>query len=493
MGEANWAQRSSRRRQAREAGPASEQETELGSGRPGEPPPRRIRWPTTRPRLTEQPKQSPVDPADLRRTPERAAHGGFRRPPADPAGRSVPGPLARGAARPPRARLPRPLPARPPDHLLPPHPAPRPGPAHDALREPPASRDLAAPGGLTPGGPMPGELTPGELTPGELTPGELTPGEPTPGEPMAERPVLPSPGGRDRRRSLPRPRARSLTVVVIVIMLLVAGGVKLALFLRGGRGTTVGSAAASQNTLTTAVAARQAAQWVSQQVGHNVIVACDPVMCSALKGQGLSAANLLVLRNAGPDLLHAGVVVVTPIVRDQFGKRMTSVYAPAVIAGFGSGTARVNVQVTAPDGSAAYLAALRQDVTARKTAGIQLLVNKRIGATARARAQLAAGDVDSRLLLMLPALAAIHPVEILAFGDPGPQASQGIPLCSADLSVSGPPAGTTEASYLSSQVAFVRAQSPPFSGSAAVLQQGSERILRVQFSRPSPLGLLGRG
>jgi hypothetical protein len=458
MGEANWAQRSSRRRQAREAGPASEQETELGSGRPGEPPPRRIRWPTTRPRLTEQPKQSPVDPADLRRTPERAAHGGFRRPPADPAGRSVPGPLARGAARPPRARLPRPLPARPPDHLLPPHPAPRPGPAHDALREPPASRDLAAPGGPTPG-----------------------------------RPVLPSPGGRDRRRNLPRPRARSLTVVVIVIMLLVAGGVKVTLALRGGRGTTAGSAAASQNALATAVVAQQAAQWVSQQVDHHVIVACDPVMCSALKARGLSTANLLVLRNAGADPLHAGVVVVTPTVRGQFGERMTSVYAPAVIAGFGSGAARVNVQVTAPDGTAAYLAALRQDLAARKAAGSQLLANKRIGVTAQARAQLVAGDVDSRLLLMLPALAAIHAVEILAFGDPGPQASQGIPLCSADLSVSGPPGGTTEASYLSSQVAFVRAQSPPFSGSAAVLQQGSERILRVQFSRPSPLGLLGHG
>jgi hypothetical protein len=314
-----------------------------------------------------------------------------------------------------------------------------------------------------------------------------------PGGQPGEQPAALTQPGSDRRMSLLRRQARGATVVIIVIMLLVAGGVKLALYVRGARHTAAGSARASQSGRPVAAAAQLAAQWVSQQVGRDVIVACDPVMCSALKARGLSTAHLLVLRNAGADPLHAGLVVVTPAIRGQFGDRMTTVYAPSVIAGFGSGTARVNVQVTAPDGSAAYLAALRQDVTARKTAGIQLLVNKRIGATARARAQLAAGDVDSRLLLMLPALAAIHPVEILAFGDPGPQASQGIPLCSADLSVSGPPAGTTEASYLSSQVAFVRAQSPPFSGSAAVLQQGSKRILRVQFSRPSPLGLLGHG
>jgi hypothetical protein len=216
-------------------------------------------------------------------------------------------------------------------------------------------------------------------------------------------------------------------------------------------------------------------------------------MCSALKALGLPAANLLVLRNAEADPLRAKVVVVTPAVMNQFGRRMTSVYAPSVIAGFGSGTARVSVQVTAPQGAAAYLAELRQDVTARQAAGPQLLANRRIGVTVQARTQLVAGDVDPRLLVMLPALAAVHPVQILAFGDPGPQASQGIPWCSADLSGSGQVAGMADAGYLSSLLTFVRAQLGPFSGSAAVLRQGNTRILRVRFSRPSPLGLLGHG
>jgi len=200
-----------------------------------------------------------------------------------------------------------------------------------------------------------------------------------------------------------------------------------------------------------------------------------------------------MLRTAEADLLHAEVVVVTPMLRSLFGGRMDSVYAPSVIAGFGSGAGRVTVQVTAPDGAVAYLAALRKDVTARQAAGLQLLANRRIEATVPARTQLAAGEVDARLLVMLPALAAAHPVHILGFGDPGPQASQGIPLCSADLSGSGQPAGMTDARYGSWLAAFVRGQLFPFSGSTAILRQGGQLILRVEFSRPSPLGLLNQG
>ena len=78
--------------------------------------------------------------------------------------------------------------------------------------------------------------------------------------------------------------------------------------------------------------------------------------------------------------------------------------------------------------------------------------------TARARAQLAAGAVDSRLLIMLPALAATHPIQVLAFGDSGPGAGPDIPLCSADLSGSGRAAGMADAAYQSWLTSFVRAQ-----------------------------------
>jgi hypothetical protein len=236
-----------------------------------------------------------------------------------------------------------------------------------------------------------------------------------------------------------------------------------------------------------------AAGWVSQRVSRSAIVACDPLMCSALQSRGIPAANLLALGPAVADPLRADVVVATPAVRSQFGNRLDNEYAPSVMAGFGSGAARVNVRVIAPDGASAYLAALSQDLAARKAAGAQLLATKRIEVTALAAAQLAAGQVDSRLLITLPALAAAHPVRIVAFGDPGPGASPDIPLSSADLSGSGRIAGMTDARYQSWLLAFLRAQRPPFAGSTAILRPGGQPILRLEFSGPGPLGLLGNG
>jgi hypothetical protein len=267
-----------------------------------------------------------------------------------------------------------------------------------------------------------------------------------------------------------------------------AGGVTLALALAHANPRPSGHAAPAA-----AGPVQLAAEWISQQVSGSTIVACDPAMCSALEDEGVPAANLLILRTAAAGPIHAQLVVVTPTVRSHFGSRLDSVYAPAVIAEFGSGSGRVNVQVVAPGGAAAYLTALHQDVAARQIAGAQLLANKHIVVTAQAKGQLTAGEVDSRLLIMLPALAAVHRIQILAFGDPAPGATPGVPLCSADLSGSGRVAGMTDAGYLSWLTSFVRAQLLPFVGSAATVRQGDQFVVRVEFSRPSPLGLLGHG
>lgn len=239
-----------------------------------------------------------------------------------------------------------------------------------------------------------------------------------------------------------------------------------------------------------ASAAQLAADWVAQQVSRNVTVACDPLMCAALEARGLPTAKLLVLRADAANPLGAGVVVVTPAVRSQFGRRLDSEYAPLVIAGFGSGPGQVDVQVVAPDGAAAYLAALHQDLTARKSAGTQLLANKQIGATARARAQLEAGSVDSRLLIVLPTLAATHPIQVLAFGDSGPGAGPDTPLCVAELSGSGRAAGMADAAYQRWLTSFIGAQLNHFTGSVSVIRVDGQPVVRLEFARPSPLGLL---
>ena len=122
----------------------------------------------------------------------------------------------------------------------------------------------------------------------------------------------------------------------------------------------------------------QAAAWVTRQVSRSAVVACDPGMCSALLARGIPAGNLLDLRAGAPDPLGSDVVVATAAVRSQFGGRLASVYAPGILATFGSGGLRIEVRAVAPDGAAAYRAALASDLEARREAARLLLGNPRL-------------------------------------------------------------------------------------------------------------------
>jgi tetratricopeptide (TPR) repeat protein len=323
-----------------------------------------------------------------------------------------------------------------------------------------------------------------------------------PREPIVPRLEKPVASGRPagRRLGVSR-RMRVPSIVAAVVILLVAGSVTLTLtgalgsHQRAGRGSASGSGAVGRGHqgLTAADAMQMAAAWVGQQVSRSAIVACDPATCAALKARGVPAADLLMVRSTTASPLGAQLVVATPVVRNQFGSRLASVYAPTVIAGFGSGADQVEVRVVAPDGATTYMTALRQDQAARTSAGVELLTNKRIQVSVPARTQLEAGQVDSRLLLMLPIMAAMHPIDIVAFGDPGPGASPEVPLCSALLSGSGRVGAMTDASYLGWLTGFLRAQTGPFAGRVVVQQEGGESVVQVEFARPSPLGLLVSG
>ncbi len=218
----------------------------------------------------------------------------------------------------------------------------------------------------------------------------------------------------------------------------------------------------------------QAAAWVARQVSRDAIVACDPGMCSALLAQGVMSGNLLELGASTPDPLGSDVVVATPAVRSQFGGRLASVYAPGILASFASGGLRIDVRAIAPDGAAAYQAAVASDLAARRDAGRQLLGNPHLRVSAAARAALRAGQVDPRLLTTLATLAATTlattgPVEVSAFGDSGPGASQGMPLRSAQLTVPS----RADLGRLRGIVAFVRAQRPPYLPAQVLITTGA--------------------
>ncbi|HEY2443519.1 MAG TPA: ATP-binding protein [Streptosporangiaceae bacterium] len=239
----------------------------------------------------------------------------------------------------------------------------------------------------------------------------------------------------------------------------------------------------------------RAAAWVAGQVGRGPLVACDPAMCSALLAHGLPRAGLLMLRpGTAASLRGADVAITAAADRGRLGRRLASEYAPEVIASFGSGPLRIDVRAVAPGGAAAYRTAITADLAARREAGSQLLLNPRIGVTPAARGQLAAGQVDTRLLLTLAAMAATEPVRVVAFADSGPGAGPDLPLRSAEVAVKVAAdavvkvAGPAGLKYL---LAFVSAQQPPYrpARSAIVAAAGSP-VLSIEFTAPSPLGLM---
>ncbi len=302
------------------------------------------------------------------------------------------------------------------------------------------------------------------------------------------------PEGRHRATNRLRPRLRpfglaAAGLAVTALLAVAANGVRATSSGPESLSPAVGRAPARNSGL--AVMARdQAAAWIASQVGGDMIVACDPAMCSVLLAHGVLAGNQLVLRSPTADPLGSAVVVATPAVRSQFGTRLASVYAPQVIASFGSGDARIDVRAVAPYGAAAFGRGLAADLAARRAAGRQLLRNSRIRASPGARAALLSGQVDDRLVITLAALAAAGPVQIESFGAPGPGAGSGVPLRSAELAAPGRPAAAT--ARLQSMLAFVRAQRPPYLAERAALVRGARGspALSVLFAAPSPLGLL---
>ncbi len=241
------------------------------------------------------------------------------------------------------------------------------------------------------------------------------------------------------------------------------------------------------NQLQIAAANRaQAAAWIARQILPSAIIGCDPEMCGVLESAGVPAGRLYQFQPGTPDPLNATVVVATLAVRNQFGARLVSVYAPLLIASFGTGTERVDVRVVEPGGTAAFEASLKSDLAARIGAGEQLLTNKNIHASPAARTDLLHGMVDPRLLVTLSALAAKIPVQLILFDDSSPGASPEVPLRGAQI-------GASTAAGLSAIMGFLAAQRADYLPSIyrIVIIQNGRSVVAVQFNAPGPLGLNG--
>ncbi|MEO3856956.1 hypothetical protein [Acrocarpospora sp. B8E8] len=226
-----------------------------------------------------------------------------------------------------------------------------------------------------------------------------------------------------------------------------------------------------------------AARWVGAQVRG--IVGCDPPMCAELAGAGVDPGTLLPLRSAEDEILNADVVVVTPAVRAMFGAGLDPVLAPGALAR----VAEIEVRRVTPEGVRRFARDLARDAADRRRAGRELLGHPRLAAAPDATRQLAAGEVDARLLSALAAIAATHRLYVRAFGDAG--ADPGVPLRSVEISsIDGHKPSKAKISGI---IRFLDAQQSRFHPIEVKLAQPSDAastILRIRYSAPSPTGSL---
>jgi tetratricopeptide (TPR) repeat protein len=286
------------------------------------------------------------------------------------------------------------------------------------------------------------------------------------------------------RQGLRRRPVTGLSAVALGIAALIIAGISAALARAGGPPE---SSPAPVPSLPQVRAL--AASWVAEQVSRSAVIGCDPAMCWLLRQRGIPAGELLTLGPGGAaDPLASNVVIATAAVRNEFGARLTSIYAPIAVASFGTGTDAIQVRAIAPDGARAFMKALSADLESRRRFGADLLRNSHLLVSGQARAELAAGQVDARLLATLATMADIQPLRVISFGDAGPGAAAGVPLRSVDIAPHGP-AGT---GWLRAELGFLSAQQSPFLPSTArpVQLAGYGVILRFEYASPGPLGLL---
>jgi mRNA-degrading endonuclease toxin of MazEF toxin-antitoxin module len=235
-----------------------------------------------------------------------------------------------------------------------------------------------------------------------------------------------------------------------------------------------------------------AAAWVAGQVSRHAVVACDRVMCDALAQHGFPAGSLRTVAAKATQLPTSQIVVATPALEQQFGKQLDTKLAPVVLAGFGKTSELTSIRVITPHGAAAYLGALRVDLKLRQTVGTGLITSRQITATAIARKMMESGEVDSRLLIVITALAAQRPIDILSFGPADAGASPGVPVRTAELAETTAGVNLTEPEYVRAMEELLKVQPPRYrpASVSTVRTSAGQQVLKIEFPAPSPLGLL---
>jgi hypothetical protein len=292
---------------------------------------------------------------------------------------------------------------------------------------------------------------------------------------------------RPARHGTGRTRRRWQAAAAVTALLLVAGAGAAAFILtRPGappKRPTGSAPSISPQLAADAKARKDAVTWILHQVSPAATVGCNTQVCTDLVNGGFS--NVLPIGLGSNDPLGCNLVV---DIGHQFGSRMASVYAPVILASFGSGSAKVDIRWAYPDGTVAYNADERSALVARKKADVQLLKNSRIRLSAIARAQLRSGYIDPILPVLIAEMAHYHPVRIVDFVNQSPGGGPASLLRSVDLATAHNGTHLTPAAYVrwihrvlhTQQSVFRPAWSPQ-------IKLPTGQAVRIGYTAPSPL------
>jgi hypothetical protein len=281
-------------------------------------------------------------------------------------------------------------------------------------------------------------------------------------------------------------RRRLVAVLGALVAMVVGAGITLAFTGTNHKAASAARPSESAQNMTLlqqAISYRlAAAKWIAAEAGPGVQVACDLTMCGEAEQAGFPAGRLMVLPTTAPDPLGADLVIATPAIQSQFGTRLASVYAPQIVARFGSGPEEVDVRYLPPGGTAAFDAQLATDRKHRVTAGVQLANNQNIHASPAAHAELVAGQVDPFLLITLAQLASRMALKLVAFTDQAPGEGLSVPLRGAEIGAVKPgdlPAILTE--FTSQQGLYAPLRKP------TITNANGESVVTVTYGAPSPM------
>jgi hypothetical protein len=187
------------------------------------------------------------------------------------------------------------------------------------------------------------------------------------------------------------------------------------------------------------------------------------------------------------DPLDSELVVATAAVRDQFGG-VLAVDAPAVIASFGTGNARIDIRWVYPGGAAAYDAALSSALSIRKRADAQLLTNGQVWFSPVAKAQIRSGQIDPWLPLLIAIMAQSHPLRVVDFVSESPGGGAASLLRWMDVATNVPAAHLTRTAYIDWVRSVIEAQRAEYRPwvNQVTLPTG-QIVLRIGYGAPSPL------